>query len=160
MSSILPALREQRRLLLFLSLAMTLATAAVSFLKSGSPRHCPYDLIEFGGLEAHLGLFEAARPGHTLGHCFPAGHASAGFCLLAFYFAGHALGRRGLALAGLWGGFGAGMAFGMARVAQGAHFLSHNLWSAGVCWLVILVLYIAIMGPPKGTETATAASRF
>jgi len=156
LSFVIPALKDRRRLLLFLSLALTLAPAAVSLLKSGNPRHCPYDLVEYGGYAAHLGLFDAAAPGQSPGRCFPSGHASAGFSLLAFYFAGLALGNRRLALTALWVGMGAGLAFGMARVSQGAHFLSHNLWSALVCWLVILALYLAIMGLPKTTPQPPA----
>jgi len=156
MSFVLPALMEHRRVLLFLSLALTLAPATVSSLKSVSPRSCPYDLVEYGGHAPRLGLLEAAPPGEFPGRCFPSGHASAGFCLFAFYFAGRALGNRGLMRAGLWGSLAAGMLFGFARIAQGAHFLSHNLWSALVCWLVILALYVAIMGPPKGATTASA----
>ncbi len=44
------------------------------------------------------------------------------------------------------------------RVAQGAHFLSHNLWSALVCWLVIRALCLAIMGTPKDTQPVAAAT--
>jgi membrane-associated PAP2 superfamily phosphatase len=157
MSFLLPALRARRSVLLFLSLALTLAPAAVSLLKSVSPRSCPYDLVEYGGNAPYLGLFEAAPPGIRPGHCFPSGHASAGFCLLAFYFAGRALGRRRLMHAGLWIGLGAGMAFGMARVAQGAHFLSHNLWSGLVCWLVILAIYVAVIGFPANRPAAAVA---
>jgi membrane-associated PAP2 superfamily phosphatase len=153
---VLSSLRHQRRLLLFLSLALTLAPAAVSALKAGSPRHCPYDLVEYGGFAARVELFDPAPPDQIPGHCFPSGHASAGFCLLAFYFAGLSLGKRRLALYGLWGGLTAGMLFGMARVAQGAHFLSHNLWSALVCWLIILALYVAIMNRPT-PQSASAA---
>jgi len=51
----------------------------------------------------------------------------------------------------------AGLALGMVRVAQGAHFLSHNLWSALVCWLVILALYVAIMETPRGAQAAAEA---
>jgi membrane-associated PAP2 superfamily phosphatase len=150
-------LHARRRLLLFLSLAMALAPTAVAILKVASSRYCPYDLAEYGGFAPHLGLFDVAAPGLDAGHCFPSGHAAAGFCLLAFYFAGYALDNRRLALAGLWGGLGAGMLLGIARVAQGAHFLSHNLWSALVCWLVILALYLAIMGTSKGAQTAITA---
>ena len=158
MSFWLRELKPQRRLLLFLSLALTLAPLAVVLLKAISFRHCPWSLLEYGGFAPHLSLFEAAPPGILLGHCFPSGHASTGFCLLAFYFAGLTLGNRRLALAGLWGGFAAGLLLGMARVAQGAHFLSHNLWSGLVCWLVILALYVAIMDPSKNPQSAAAAT--
>ena len=160
LSFVVERLKARRRLLLFLSLALVLAPGAVGILKAASGRYCPYHLAEYGGFAPHLGLFDAPAPGLAAGHCFPSGHASAGFCLLAFYFAGRALGNRRLALAGLWGGLAAGTAFGMARVAQGAHFLSHNLWSALVCWLVIFALYLAIIGPAAGTPSFTAeASR-
>ena len=157
LSFLLQGLKPQRRLLLFLSLAMTLAPLAVVVLKAISFRHCPWSLQEYGGFAPHLSLFDAGPPGMLLGHCFPSGHASTGFCLLAFYFAGLALGNRRLALAGLWGGFAAGLLLGMARVVQGAHFLSHNLWSGLVCWLVILALYVAIMDRPNKPQSATAA---
>jgi membrane-associated PAP2 superfamily phosphatase len=156
MSFLLPALRARRKILLFLGLALTMAPATVSLLKSVNPRSCPYDLVEYGGTAPHLGLFQATPPGKNRGKCFPSGHASAGFCLFAFYFAGLAMGRRRLALAGLWGGFAAGMLFGLARIAQGAHFLSHNLWAGLVCWLVILGVYIAIMGLPRAESLAPA----
>jgi membrane-associated PAP2 superfamily phosphatase len=38
-------------------------------------------------------------------------------------------------------------------VLQGAHFVSHNLWSALICWLVVLALYEVLLrrAPrPKG----------
>jgi membrane-associated PAP2 superfamily phosphatase len=148
LSFLLPALEPQRRLLLFMSLALTLAPLSVVLLKAASARHCPWSLREFSGFAQHLSLFDTAPPGLLPGHCFPGGHASAGFCLFTFYFAGLALGNPRIARAGLWGGLAAGMALGMVRIAQGAHFISHNLWSALVCWLVILALYLAIMGPP------------
>jgi membrane-associated PAP2 superfamily phosphatase len=138
--------RPIRRLLLFLSLALTLAPGAVAAIKLASVKHCPYDLVEYGGYVEYRSLLDTPLPGVQPGRCFPSGHAAAGFALLAFYFAGLALGRPALARAGLWTGLGAGMAFGLARMAQGEHFLSHNLWSALVCWVVMLALYVAIMG--------------
>lgn len=51
--------------------------------------------------------------------------------------------------AGLWGSIAASAAFGMVSVARGAHFLWHDLWSALVCWLVVLGLYLAVLGIPE-----------
>jgi membrane-associated PAP2 superfamily phosphatase len=28
------------------------------------------------------------------------------------------------------------MVFSAIRMAQGAHFLSHNLWAAAICWFI------------------------
>jgi membrane-associated PAP2 superfamily phosphatase len=144
LSFVLPQLGPWRRLLLFLSLGLTVAPLAVVLLKALSARHCPWSLREFGGYADHLSLFEFAAPGSEPGRCFPGGHASGGFCLLAFYFAGHSLGNRALQYTGLWGGLAAGLGLGLVRIAQGAHFLSHILWSGMVCWLVLIALYAGL----------------
>ena len=60
---------------------------------------------------------------------------------MAFYFTGLHLRRRRLAYWGLFGGFGLGFILGFGRVVQGAHFLSHQLWAALICWLTMLALY-------------------
>lgn len=145
LSFVLPELKPQRRLLLFLSLSLTLAPLAVVLLKAASPRHCPWDLLEYGGFAPHLSLFDDVPAGLPPGHCFPAGHASTGFCLMAFYFAGRALRRRWSARIALIGGIAAGLGLGLGRIVQGAHFLSHVLWSGLVCWLVIVALHCLIL---------------
>jgi membrane-associated PAP2 superfamily phosphatase len=147
LSFVLAELKPQRRLLLFLSLSLTLAPLAVVLLKATSVRHCPWNLLEYGGFAPHLTLFDALPAGLTAGHCFPAGHASAGFSLMAFYFAADAFDNRRWARIGLVGGMAAGLALGLGRVAQGAHFLSHVLWSGLVCWLVIAALRYLILPP-------------
>lgn len=135
------SLAPLRRVLLFLVLAMSLSTAAVSFLKSVSPKQCPYDLKMYGGYAPYIALFEKTPEGVKPGKCWPGGHSSTGFCLMAFYFTGLHLRRRRLAYWGLFGGFGLGFILGFGRVVQGAHFLSHQLWAALICWLTMLALY-------------------
>jgi membrane-associated PAP2 superfamily phosphatase len=117
-----------------LQLAVTtlLAALAVSALKLGSQTSCPWELTEFGGL-AHYASHWSLRPDGGAGHCFPAGHASSGFSFVAGYFAFRntdlAIGRRWL-VASLLGG----LVMGLAQQWRGAHFMSHTLWSAAVCW--------------------------
>jgi membrane-associated PAP2 superfamily phosphatase len=147
LSFIVTPLRPQRRLLLFLALSLALAPAVVSGLKPLTNKHCPWDLQEFGGFMPYSRLLEPSPPGLKPGNCFPAGHAAAGFALMAFYFAGRARRHARLARAGLATGLAAGMTLGLGRMLQGAHFLSHTLWTAVVCWLVIALLYAAILRP-------------
>ncbi len=157
MSYVIRELAPQRRLLLFLSLSLTLAPLTVALLKAASVRHCPWSLLEYGGFAPHLTLFDLAPADLVSGHCFPAGHASTGFCLLAFHFAGRALGNETLARLGLAVGIAAGLALGLGRIAQGAHFASHVLWSGLVCWTVIAVLFsLTLLGQEK-SALATAA---
>jgi hypothetical protein len=35
-----------------------------------------------------------------------------------------------------------GLTFGFGQWARGAHFVSHDLWSAAICWFVSLGLYL------------------
>jgi membrane-associated PAP2 superfamily phosphatase len=132
--------------MLYLTLALALSPAAVATLKTVGGQHCPHELIEFGGYAPDRGLLEREAPDVQAGRCFISGHASAGFALCAFYFAGLALARRRLARLGLWGGLSAGLVFGFTRVAQGSHFLSDVLWAGLVCWVVSLALYALLFG--------------
>ena len=134
-------LAKWRRLLVFLFVAMVLSSSAISLVKSVSGKHCPYDLEQYGGTVPFVGLLERLPQGVKPGKCWPGGHASAGFCLFSFYFAALKLGRRRMAAAMLAGSLLLGLALGIGRVAQGAHFVSHNLWSALICWLAALALY-------------------
>jgi membrane-associated PAP2 superfamily phosphatase len=139
------ALVRYRRLLWFVFVAMLLSSSTVSALKATTGMHCPNDLRDFGGQLPYVGLLESLPAGVAPGKCWPGGHASAGFCLFGIYFAARALNRRCLAASLLAGVLVFGFALGAARVAQGAHFVSHNVWSALICWLVTLGLYEAVI---------------
>ena len=149
LSFVLPTLRPQRRLLLFLTLALALAPLSVTVGKATSVRHCPWDVDEFGGFVPYTRLFEPPTPGVDPGHCFPAGHASTGFALLAFYFAAYARRMRSTARVLLAIGITAGLALGFGRMLQGAHFLSHVLWSGLLCWMVMVMIYMIVMREPE-----------
>ncbi|MEW5755003.1 MAG: phosphatase PAP2 family protein [Pseudomonadota bacterium] len=139
-SSRVPRLSPWRTELLYSGVAMTAASATISGLKALSSKACPYDLEIYGGDAPYTRLFDFALTGGHHGHCFPGGHASTGFVLFAFYFASRARRPRWAKLA-LLTAFSAGMVLGFSRVAQGAHFLSHQLWTALICWYVALTLY-------------------
>lgn len=156
LSYVVAVLEPLRRILLYLGLALALAPATVGVLKTTSARHCPWDLEEFGGLVPYARLLDPAPPSIKPGRCFPAGHASTGFTLMAFYFAGRALQRGWLARAGLAAGLLLGVALGTGRMIQGAHFLSHTLWSGLVCWTVALCLYWLVLTPPRKSRIRAA----
>jgi membrane-associated PAP2 superfamily phosphatase len=143
----LPSLKLDRRVLLFLVLAIGLAPLSVTAAKHLSARHCPWDVDEFGGYVPYERLFDPPAGSGRPGHCFPAGHASTGFALMAFYFAAY---RRGMGKAtpiALAAGVAAGLVLGYGRVLQGAHFPSHVAWAGLTCWIVMVGLYAAVFGP-------------
>lgn len=142
---LLPNWASQRRRLLWIAAGMAGGSLLVSVLKHGSALHCPWDLAEFGGYAPFHGLFDSLPAGVGAGRCFPGGHASGGFALMAFYFGlrdTHALAARLCLAAGLT----AGMAMGWSQMMRGAHFLSHNLWSAWTVWTFLALLYLLV--PP------------
>lgn len=116
-----------------LAASALLAALAVSLLKAGSLASCPWDLADFGGPGRYLPHW-SLRPDGGSGHCFPAGHAASGFSFAGGYFAFRGREPR-LARAWLASALGAGLLLGLAQQWRGAHFMSHTLWSAVVCWL-------------------------
>jgi len=101
----------------------------------GRPR--PHDIIEFGGTFAHK---EVLQPSSGRGKSFPSGHASLGFMLLVPYFFLRKSSPK-IALSFLALGLGFGILRGVGRMAQGAHFATDVLWSAGLVYLTGLGMY-------------------
>ena len=131
--------RQWRQPCGFLLVAMLLSSGTVGLLKSVSPHTCPWDIQAYGGTDLYMPLF-SSWPQAKLGKCFPAGHATTGFGLMAIYLLTRRAGFRyayGYWLAALILGFG----FGWVQMMRGAHFLSHTLWSAWWVWLVELLVF-------------------
>lgn len=122
-----------------LALTTLLAVLAVSALKSFSATSCPWDLAAFGGSATHVSHWLWAQRDGGSGRCFPAGHASSGFCFVGGFFA-----FRGVApvIARRWlqASVAAGLALGLAQQARGAHFMSHTLWTGAICWCAALAV--------------------
>jgi membrane-associated PAP2 superfamily phosphatase len=147
--------RHWRRPAGFVLACLVLATATIGTLKQLTNVDCPWDLERYGGTRPFVHLF-ADRP-DALPHaaCFPGAHSSSGFALLGFYFL---LRRRhpAAARAALGGALATGATFSLAQQARGAHFLSHDLWSAFLAWFICLALYAfawrgrVMSGPASG----------
>lgn len=134
------ALRRWRRPAGFLILSVALGTGTVSLLKQTTNVDCPRSLAEFGGREPYVNLFSPRPDSLPRARCFPGGHSSSGFALFALYFLCLARSRRlariSLALALCVGG-----TFAFAQEARGAHFLSHDIWSAAIVWFACLGIF-------------------
>jgi membrane-associated PAP2 superfamily phosphatase len=114
---------------------VVLCLVAVPGFKRISSTSCPWDLQAFGGTAAYVPHWMLAVIDGGPGHCFPSGHAVAAFAFLPLYFQwrpSHPRRARALLAATLT----AGALFGWAQLARGAHFPSHTLWSAWLCWVI------------------------
>lgn len=113
----------------------------VPALKRLSATSCPWDLDAFGGLATYVPHWWPYAVDGGPGHCFPGGHAVAAFAFFPLYFTwrSHRPGlARGLAL----GIVVAGGVFSWAQMARGAHFASHGLWTAWLCWCVAMGVHL------------------
>lgn len=158
------SLRAYRHLLWTTVVAMALGPLIVVVLKDLNAYRCPWDLAQFGGVApATSGWFVSHI---NAGRCFPSGHAAGGFSLIALCFAGIVLDHDGLRRAGLVAALGVGIVFSLVRMAQGAHFLSHNLWSAAIDWCAAALVFApaVMLGrrampecvPPRSAPTDTS----
>ncbi len=149
---IAPLLRfttRHRRDLSFVVAAFALSTTLIHYLKSHTGVYCPVETTLYGGEQAHLEWFNNFSPFDKAGpgRCWPGGHASSGFTLLALYFVAlrqrwpHA---RKLLLAILV----IGTIYGTTRVLQGWHYMSHTFWAGIVVWLASWVMALLFYGRP------------
>lgn len=131
------ALRLSRSL--YMLGAMLLCVLAVWFLKRTTGVACPWSLEAFGGsAEMTEPVFGLA---FRSGSCWPSGAAGSGFALFAAYFALRDA-RPRLAKAALAAALLLGWSAGLGRMAVGAHFLSHNISSMALDWLLCSATYL------------------
>lgn len=141
---LLPAPWQRPRVLAYLLLAMLAGPGLIGLLKNTTSHPCPWSVIDYGGSLSYGHLWQGPFWNwQSPGKCFPGGHASGGFAWLAFVPLLSGRARVGMVAAA----FSLGFAMGWARMMQGAHFLSHNLWSAWVVWLSVVLTW-AWLRPP------------
>ncbi|MEQ6927999.1 MULTISPECIES: phosphatase PAP2 family protein [Pseudomonas] len=133
-----------RRELGCLVLALGLSTAFVTPLKKVTQVQCPWSLTQFGGKETYSKLLEPRPATDKPGLCWPGGHAATGFCLFGLFFMLRDR-RPRLARVALAVALVAGAGLSVGRMMQGAHFLSHNVWTAVFCWLIGLGSYYLVL---------------
>jgi len=140
-----PDFKQWRRAGAFLVLLLALGPGLLvnSLFKEYWGRPRPREIVQFGGKKEFLQPWQIGQDGK--GRSFPSGHASAAFYLTAPFFIYR---RRQKRLARIWlaGGLVFGVFMSIARIAQGGHFLSDNLWAWGMVHLCALAL-AAVLKP-------------
>lgn len=149
-----PPRRERAQSLLVTAAAMLLVPA----LKRTSRTSCPWSLAEFGGTAPYVPHWLPGVADGGPGHCFPSGHATSAFAFLGVYFIWRQR-RPGLALAWLAGVGVLGALGGWVQMARGAHFASHTLWSAWLCWVFCAAAARCCRLVPPAARTAAARHR-
>ena len=114
---------DRRRLILTL-IAAGSVPVIVGLLKSKSNVYCPYELVRYGGFANYNRPFGPEVCGNVGDGCWPAGHASGGFALIALTLLATSE-RQRAAIAAI--AFAVGWAMGLYQMFKGAHFMSHTL---------------------------------
>lgn len=138
------ALKTHRRALAYLALCMTLVPLTVGALKEMTNVDCPWSLQGFGGDQPEIHWYQDRPDNLPKAACFPGAHSSSAFALFSLYFLwlGTHPNRARLALLGV---VTVGSLFSLAQQSRGAHFLSHDLMSALIAWLMCLGLYLKVL---------------
>lgn len=148
-----PVWYHWRKAGLFLVLFMAIGPGLLvnSVFKEGWGRPRPREIVLFGGAKQFLHPWQKGVSGQ--GRSFPSGHASAAFFLIAPFFI-YRRRRPKLAQGWLIGGISFGILMSIARIAQGGHFLSDNIWSFGMVYLTGLLLSMVIGFEPENNSPA------
>jgi membrane-associated PAP2 superfamily phosphatase len=144
---VLRFLHRHRRDLLFVVVAFSITTGAIHYFKSHTSIYCPVETTLYGGTEQKKEWFENFNLLHDAGkgRCWPGGHASGGFTMMALFFVArryrwrHA--RKLLAFS-----LALGMVYGTTRVLQGWHFMSHTFWAGIIVWFSMFLTAMAFYG--------------
>ncbi|HQQ75246.1 MAG TPA: phosphatase PAP2 family protein [Pseudomonadales bacterium] len=145
-------IKIERKRLLYVVVAMVIASSVITPLKKLTEVHCPWSLDRYGGVEIYSSVMDKrAAPVEKAGQCWPGGHASSGFILFALFFALRDIRPRAARVALIFA-LVLGVTFSVSRMLQGAHFLSHNVWTALIDWLVCTLLYGLMLYRPAVQE--------
>lgn len=144
-SSYVTRLRSWRRGLWYLVASILVSGLAVNLLKEITHIDCPWDLLRYGGEFPYVRNFERHPGTFPYGACFPAGHASAAYAWIGVYYFAYEHAPRlkwKLTLCVLV----LGLVFGIGQQLRGAHFVSHDIWTCGLCWFLSTAVYLISCG--------------
>jgi membrane-associated PAP2 superfamily phosphatase len=130
-----PLWQRYRQSIGFTLLVAPLAALTVSSLRAISAHSCPWELSLFGGTADYFRFFDSVPLNSGSGRCAPSGHAASGFVWLTGYIALRSVDRKAARYA-LAFSLVLGVLTGLTQLARGAHFLSHVLLTAWICFAV------------------------
>ena len=133
-------IQEYKKGLIIVLLASILVPSIVGFLKDITNTPCTCNIVYFNGTYPDKKVFDSYPDDFiqkSKVKCWPAGHASGGFALMAlfFLFKTPKNQKRALVLALI-----IGWSMGTYKMLLGDHFLSHTIITMLMAWLIILII--------------------
>ncbi|MGD9970815.1 MAG: phosphatase PAP2 family protein [Sulfuricurvum sp.] len=152
-----PLVRHNRRGLSILLISIIVVPAIVNGLKAATNMPCPKNLEIYGGEYPHTCVWEKYPQSFCNSKkikCWPAGHASGGFALLALYFVFRSRKAKMVSIATA---LALGWTMGIYKMMIGDHFLSHTVISMVMGWLIVLLVARVVYGVGNRSGVQTAA---
>ena len=133
-------IQEYKKGLIIVLLSAIFVPVIIGSLKAISNTPCPCNIVSFNGTYPDTKVFDSYPKDFiqtSKAKCWPAGHASGGFALMAlfFLFKTPKNQKRALvvALVIAW-------SMGLYKMLLGDHFLSHTIITMIMAWLIILII--------------------
>ncbi len=147
--------KENQKGVLIVFLSVVLVPLTIGALKSLTNVPCPKNIEHYGGNYPYVTVATSYPEGFQQSsniECYPAGHASGGFALMALFFLFNRPSiRRRILIAAV----ATGWVIGMYKMLIGDHFLSHTLMSMLLAWFIILLVSKTVYAFCQRTEPVT-----
>uniref|UniRef100_UPI0040477BE5 phosphatase PAP2 family protein n=1 Tax=Aliarcobacter sp. TaxID=2321116 RepID=UPI0040477BE5 len=133
-------IQEYKKGLIIVLLSAILIPLSIGSLKAITNTPCPCNIIHFNGTYPDLKVFDSYPKDFiqtSKAKCWPAGHASGGFALMALFFLFKSPTNQKRALIGA---LVIGWSMGTYKMLLGDHFLSHTIITMIMSWLIILLI--------------------
>ena len=132
--------QEYKKGLIIVLLSAIFVPFMIGSLKAISNTPCPCNIVYFNGTYPDIKVFDSYPKDFiqtSKAKCWPAGHASGGFALMALFFLFKTAKNQKRALIGAliiaW-------SMGTYKMLLGDHFLSHTIITMLLAWLIILLI--------------------
>lgn len=132
--------QEYKKGLIIVLLSAILVPSIIGFLKDITNTPCPCNIVYFNGTYPDKKVFDSYPKDFiqkSKVKCWPAGHASGGFALMALFFLFKTPKNQKKAL---FVALIIGWSMGTYKMLLGDHFFSHTIITMLMAWLIILII--------------------
>lgn len=133
-------IKNYKKGLIIMLLSGVFVPLLIGSLKAITNTPCPCNIVHFNGVYPDLKVFDSYPKDFvqtSKAKCWPAGHASGGFALMALFFLFKTPINQKRALIGA---LVIGWSMGTYKMLLGDHFLSHTIITMLMAWLIILII--------------------
>lgn len=162
-ASFFKLLKISKKRMIIVLLSLVIVPSVIGALKATTNGACPSNLKSFGGdivFVSALASYPVNEIPTKKQRCFPAGHASGGFALMALFFL---FKRKEHQIKALLAASVIGWIMGGYKMVIGDHFLSHTIITQLIAWTIIcLIAFIveAIASKNKNKNQGDLSSEY